>query len=259
MESRDRYFRRSQMSQGRAVRIAVAFARQAASIPAVRLCGACVDVLDVTGAGITLMSGKNIGPVCSSNERTEQLEDLQFSLGEGPCHDAYSVGRPVSEPDLRNMVADRWPNYAVPALAIGACGVFAFPLHVGSGRIGVLTLYQDQPGRLSVEQNEDSIIVAEVLAKTLLSIQGVKPEILVDELVDDGAHRAEVHQASGIVAIQLGIGVAEALMRIRAYAYAHEQRVAVVATEIVARRLKLDDDTLPDGSNEAPPENSPYL
>ena len=72
------------MSDRRAIRIAVAFARQAASVPAARLCGACVDVLHVAGAGITLMSGTNVGPVCSSNERTRLLENLQFSLGEGP-------------------------------------------------------------------------------------------------------------------------------------------------------------------------------
>ena len=231
------------MSAERATRIAVAFARQAAAMPPSRLCSACVDVLEVSGAGITLMSSRYSGPVCSSNEQTGLLEDLQFSLGEGPCRDAYTSGAPVSEPDLRNSLVVRWPNYTSPALAIGARGVFAFPLHAGVGRIGVLTLYQKDAGALSAEQMADSLVLASVLAATMLTVQSRNdPDVLADELTDDSSHRAEVHQATGVVAMQLGIDVSEALLRIRAHAFATERRIAAVADDIVARRLRLDDD-----------------
>ena len=231
------------MSDRRAIRIAVAFARQAASVPAARLCGACVDVLQVAGAGITLMSGTNVGPVCSSNDRTRLLENLQFSLGEGPCHDAFVTGLVVLAPNLSHVSGGRWPTYSAPALAIGASGVFAFPLHVGEGRIGVLTVYQNEPGDLSANQTEDCVILAEVLTETIMSMQRrTERDVLVDELNDESAHRAEVHQASGVIAIQLGVDVGAALARLRAFAFSNERSVESVADDILAHRLRLTDD-----------------
>jgi GAF domain/ANTAR domain len=227
----------------RALRIGVAFARQAAGTPAARLCRACVEILRVSGAGVTVMSGDNSGPVCASNARVGRLEDLQFALGEGPCHDAFASGQVVSEPDLGTGASTSWPLYRQPALELGACAVFAFPLTVGTTRIGVLTVYQDRVGALTDEQIADGLITADVLAETMASIQARStPPMLSGELSDLDAHRAEVHQASGIIAVQLGVSVAEALVRIRAHAYGSERPVAAVAQEIVAHRLTLDDD-----------------
>ncbi len=231
------------MSDDLAIRIGVAFARQATQAPAARLCSACVEILDVSGAGVTIMSGMHSGPVCSSDERMGRLEDLQFSLGEGPCRDAFDIGRPVTEPDLGQRDTGRWPNYTQPALILGARGVFAFPLNVGNARIGVLTLYQDAAGSLSDDQTADSLVVADVLAQTMMTIQArSRPPLLSIDLTDANAHRTEVHQASGRLAVQLNINVAEALMRIRAHAFVTDQSVADVAKKIVAHELWLDDD-----------------
>jgi len=52
--------------------------------------------------GISIMSGHNSGPVCSSSERVRQLEDLQFFLGEGPCHDAHVTDATITEPGIVN-------------------------------------------------------------------------------------------------------------------------------------------------------------
>ena len=109
--------------------------------------------------------------------------------------------------------------------------------------IGVLTLYQDTIGPLSGEQIADSVVIATVLAQTISSIQATStPPLLASELSDANAHRAEVHQASGMTAIQLQIDVVAALVRMRAHAFATDQSVAFVAQEIVAHRLRLSDD-----------------
>lgn len=237
------------MSDDRAVRVGVAFARQASAAPAARMCGACVEILEVSGAGVTIMSGTNSGPVCASDERMGRLEDLQFSLGEGPCRDAYNIGLPIIEPDLECPAPGRWPHYTPAALEIGARGVFAFPLNVGRTRVGVLTLYQDVPGPLTSGQTADSLVVAEVIARTMASIQSEsEPPLLAGELSDEHAHRAEVHQASGMTSVQLGISVTEALLRIRAHAYTTDQPVGSVAEQIVVRTLRLGDDRPNDGS-----------
>jgi hypothetical protein len=231
------------MTDDRAVRIGVAFAQPARPGQSGRLCLACVDILRVSGAGVTLMSGRNSGPVCSSNERVGRLEDLQFALGEGPCHDAFTTGLFVSEPDLGGCAPSIWPHYTRRAFDLGARAVFAVPFRLDKDPLGVLTLYQDTVGSLSDEQIADSVVVARVLALTISSIQATNgPPLLASELSDANAHRAEVHQASGMTAIQLRIDVNAALMRIRAHAYATDQSVASVAQEIVAHRLRLHDD-----------------
>jgi hypothetical protein len=49
-----------------------------------------------------------------------------------------------------------------------------------------------------------------------------------------------VHQASGMIAVQLGVGVGEALVRLRAYAFANDRRLTEVAADVVGRRLRFD-------------------
>ncbi len=224
-------------------RIAARFPPGAGTPPNDSLCATSAGILDVTGAGISIMSGRNSGPVCSSSERVRRLEDLQFSLGEGPCHDAYTTNTMVSEPDLANRRETNWLNYTPPALDLGVCAVFAFPLHIGVGTVGVFTVYDDSAGMLSDEQDADGREIARTLPALMNAIQArSNGPLLTGELSDTDAHRAEVHQASGITAVQLGIDVREALIRIRAHAYATGETVAHVSQEIVAHRLKLGDD-----------------
>jgi hypothetical protein len=231
------------MNIEQSVRIAVAFARQTATSPDTRLCSACVDVLDVTGAGITIMNGSGSGPVCVSSRRMAALEDLQFTIGEGPCHDAFRSGQPVHAPRLDQAASDRWPSFVDLANACGIGAVFAYPLCAIGAPIGVLTLYKDAAGDLTAAQQDDSVALAEVLTETVLSLQQEMPSgQLAAGLEGAVAYRAEIHQASGMVSIQLQIPVAEALVRIRAHAYANDRQLGAVASDIVGRRLRLVDD-----------------
>jgi hypothetical protein len=225
------------------IRIAVAFARETAKSPTSSLCAACIDVLGVTGAGITVMGGGQAGPLCVSNPRMAALEDSQYTLGEGPCQDAYAAGRPVHAPYLHQMKVARWPTFVGVAHAAGIGAAFAYPLSTKGARVGVLTLYQDDVGELSAAQNDDSIALSEVLTEMVLSLQDDSPVgVLAASLEDAVTYRAEIHQASGMVAIQLQVPVTQALLRIRAHAFSTNQSIAVVASEIVARRLRLADD-----------------
>ncbi len=189
------------------------------------------------------MSGRNSGPVCSSSERVRRLEDLQFSLGQGPCQDAYKTGVMVAEPDLANSARSNWPNYTPQALDLGACAVFAFPLRSMGDLMGVLTVYDNKFGMLTSEQAADGSVLAEILPGVMSAIQSKADHPgLAADLSDANAHRDVVHQASGMTAIQLGIHVHDALARVRAHAYSNNQTVAHVASEIVAHRLQLGED-----------------
>ena len=228
----------------RMTRVAVAFARAATTSDA-RWCGACVDVLKVSGAGITLMGGDHDGLVCVSNERMAALEELQFTTGEGPCRDAFAFGMPVAAPVLDAGASARWPAFVDLASATGIGAVFAYPLRARRSVVGVLTLYGDASGTLTPDQHEDSLAVSAVLAETMISLQAAAPHGDLAAGLDDAvAYRAQVHQATGMVSIRLRVSAFDALVRIRAYAFANNLSIEAVAADIVARRLRLVDDRI---------------
>ena len=221
----------------------MAFARAVAKAPQSGLCSACIEVVAVAGAGITVMGAGQSGPLCVSSPRMAVLEDLQFTMGVGPCQDAFHTGLPVLAPRFDRAAVARWPSFATQAREAGIGSVFAYPLATNGAKIGVLTLYQDGEGDLTAGQHDDSIMLADVLTETVLSLQDAAPEgVLAEGLEVAVAYRAEIHQAAGMVSIQLKVPIAEALMRIRAHAFASNQQIGVVAADIVARRLRLTDD-----------------
>jgi GAF domain-containing protein len=207
-----------------------------------RLCEVCADVSLMSGAGIMLMAGDvQQGSVCSSNDVSALIEELQYTLGEGPCVDAYHDDRPVLEPDLA-AATTRWLGFTPPAVAAGARAVFGFPLQLGGIRLGALNLYRDQPGPMDEEQYADSLVLASVAANAVLAMQAhASPGNLATQLEEGADFRFVVHQASGMVAVQLGVTVGEALVRLRAYAFGNSRLIAEVAEAVVARRLRLDD------------------
>jgi hypothetical protein len=210
------------------------------------MCKACVEVLAVAGAGITLMGGEQAGPLCVSSPAIGELEDAQFMNGAGPSPDAFRLRIPVFAPRFDTDHAAQWPSFVDLAHSRGILAAFAFPLSLAGATVGVLSLYQQERGDLSPAQHEDSAAMVEILTETLLSLQDAAPPgVLADGLEDAVLHRAEIHQASGMVASHLQIPVAEALVRIRAHAFAIAKPVRDVASDIVGRRLRLVDDRIP--------------
>ena len=207
-----------------------------------RLCRVSAEVTGVTGAGIMLMSGDiPHGSLCTTDEVSAVIEQLQYDLGEGPCVDAYQLGRPVLEPDLADPAVPRWLAFTGPAVAAGARAVFGFPLHVGAARLGALNLYSDRAGSLGREQHADALVMAEVAAEAVLLLQANAPAGLVAAELEAGADfQLVVHQAAGMVSVQLGISVGQALVRLRAYAFGNDRPLADVARDVVARALRFD-------------------
>ena len=194
----------------------------------------------MTGAGIMLMSGDvPRGSLCTTNGVSDLIEQLQFSLGEGPCIDAYKRDRPILEPDLADPEVARWPAFRGPVVDAGVRGVFGFPLRVGAIRLGALNLYSDRPGILTFDQHADALVMADVVAQSVLGLQGNAPlGLLAAELEAGADFQYVVHQASGMVAAQLEISVAHALIRLRGHAFGNGLPLAEVAGDVVARRLR---------------------
>ncbi|MEH1123143.1 GAF domain-containing protein [Micromonospora sp. CPCC 206061] len=209
-----------------------------------RLCAAATRALAVSGAGVTLMAEDGVrGLVTASDPATERIEDVQFVLGEGPCIDAFEARRPVLVPDLADGALSRWPVYTPTIHDSGVRAVFAFPLQVGAGRLGVLDLFRTRPGPLTAEDLAQALVFADVAVGTLLDGQErAGAGAAADGLVEAMDSRAELFQAQGMVMVQLGVPLIAALARLRAYAYAENRPLAEVARDVVARRLRFDRD-----------------
>lgn len=207
-----------------------------------RLCEVCAEATGTTGAGIMLMSGDiPRGSVCTTDDVSDLIEQLQYDLGEGPCVDAYQNDRPVLEPDLARPRTPRWPAFTGPAVDAGARAVFGFPLRVGAVRLGALNLYCGQPGPLTDDQHADALVMADIVAQAVLALQAAAPGgQLAGELEAVADFHYVVHQATGMVAAQLETNVAQALIRLRAHAFGNERTLAAVAADVVARKLRFD-------------------
>ena len=207
-------------------------------------------------SGAWLAAARNGEPdfvMCVTDLVSEQLPELQLTLGEGPCHDVLASAAPVLAGDLGDEeYSRRWPAFTPAARQLGAGAVFTFPLIVGAIRAGVLGLYRGSAGPLSDRQLGDLLILADVATVMLLGGADGHGENqdgagLDGQAPDLALHRAEIDQATGMLTVQLGVSPAEAFVRLRAYAYSQDRRLAEVAGDIVARRLRLRRDPGQDG------------
>lgn len=240
-----------------------------------------MTAVEVTGAWLSAAPGHLIRVTDGVSER---LAELQLTLGEGPSLDVTDSGGPVLASDLAaREYGRRWPAFAPAAVTAGAAAIFVFPLQIGAIRAGVLGLYRDQPGSLSTFQLGDALTFAD--AATMLMLDVFDGQVLdgsglvLDDsgLVLDGSgpvraargaglaaglgpggqasdltlHRAEIDQATGMLTEQLGVGIADAFVRLRAYAYAHDLPLTDVARDIIARRLRMSPSSGPSQDGDA--------
>lgn len=207
-----------------------------------RVCEVCAEVTGVSGSGIMFMAGDVArGSLYATDDISTTIEELQFSLGEGPCVDAYNEDQPVSEPNLSDPTVRRWPAFTDGSIEAGARSVFCFPLHVGAVRLGTLDLYRTTTGSLTDDQYADALAMADIATRTVLVLQAEAPPGQLATSLEAGADlQLLVHQASGMVAAQLGITVGQALVCLKAKAFGTEHPLEQVVAAVIARTLRFD-------------------
>jgi hypothetical protein len=214
---------------------------------------ACADSLAAAGAALAMArNGTSREPLLVSSAIAEELEELQFLLGQGPSMDAVAGRGPVLVADLAGHDAyQRWPVFAPAAVERGIRAMFAFPVAAGAALVGVLDAYRPGPGLLGRRELGDALAFADaILLLALDSRGGITPgpgDLLDTEL---SARRSHVHQATGMVAAQLEVSVTDALAALRAYAFTHGRRLGDVAADVLGRRIRLSPDA--DGDSARP-------
>jgi hypothetical protein len=208
-----------------------------------------VDELVMSGAVVSLMTTSAAEPgqlgaiAAASSGGVRRVEELEFSLGEGPGMDAFLTSRPVLTANLERAIG-RWPGYAPAACAAGSRAVFAFPMHVGAARFGVLSLHMSRPRSLTAPEIATCLMVTELATDIVLDGSAPAADRGAPELSWlEGDHmRDQIYQAQGMVMVQLGVSLPEALARMRAHAVATDQPLADLALDVLGGRAHLSSD-----------------
>jgi hypothetical protein len=206
-----------------------------------RICGLCTDALAVTGAGISMITDSgHRGVVCATDDTAAWIEELQVTLGQGPCVDAAASGAPVLVPDLEagdGLALARWPAFLDSAYSAGVRAVFAFPLRIGAIGVGAIDLYRDSTGELTSGQLGAALMAADAAAISLLHLGGGAGDQFADDPDARASFGLEVHQATGMVQVQLGLSAEAAFLALRARAYSSGARLSEVARDVIDRRV----------------------
>lgn len=207
---------------------------------AAHVCHACVSLLPVDGASLSVMLGTgHRESLYATDAVMRKVEAVQYTLGEGPCYEAFQTGNPVLVPDLERDGGHSWPAFAaeMPAGTIGA--IFALPLRRGAARFGAIDLYRREPGWLTTADLEVALRIADVATSALLAASAKGPAVDISDawVVDFTRARAVVHQATGIVVAHYAIPAVQALARLRGYSFASGRLLDDVAADLVSRRL----------------------
>lgn len=202
-----------------------------------RLCAPFLEQLPVTGVSISVFdrAGRQ-STICASDATAARLDELQFELGEGPHWDALHGTRPVLVADITE--GGRWPVFSTAAAELPVGALFAFPMVMGAVTVGVVDLYRSPTGEI------DARDVARAIALTHRVTRPAVQQALVSAEQDihtespaAPAMRREVHQATGMILVQLNTNATEAFFLLRAHAFASGRSVQDVAHDVVARRL----------------------
>ncbi|WP_143021402.1 ANTAR domain-containing protein [Prauserella marina] len=130
--------------------------------------------------------------------------------------------------------------FAPAAAQHGTSAMFSFPVGVGAAQVGVLNVYRATTGELTAGELNDAYALADLALLLVLDHRGgITVGSGVGGADNDAVLRnVEVHQAAGMVSVQLGIPVVEALLRLRAHAFADNVRLTDLARAVVQRKLR---------------------
>ena len=218
-------------------------------VAADRLCEACVDLLEIDGASISLVDhGAMQGTFGSSGELSRTLDELQFTFGSGPCLDSVAEGRAIFVDDLDHAAENRWPSLAGAMIERGIRAVYALPVAVAHVPVGALDLYRHSSGPLNGDSLTGGLWAAELASVPLLGL--MTADVNWESAAEGGSgweqlaslERVEVYQATGFIVEALGVSAADALVRLRAHAITHGHTASEVAYQILDRRLDVSSD-----------------
>lgn len=205
-------------------------------------CAPFVGSLPISGASVTVISLSGTPVTLGSSDATAaRIDELQFELGEGPQWSVSRTGELEMIPDLSSAALDDWPMFrsALGELPVGA--LYSVPMRMGAVTVGVATLYCMVAVHLTSAQQATALAIASALAGAAVdqALRSAKQES--DDRGTPVALRREVHQATGMLLVQLSTTATIAYARLQAYAFANGRSIHSVAGDVVTGVVSLDE------------------
>lgn len=231
----------AEVVHGRRLQLLETMAAEPTGPETLRLCTAITRLVGAAGAGLSVAVDRHTVEPGAATPRGAELAALEFALGEGPATSAHRDGILVELSDTSRDAS--WPAFSAAAATLGIGSVVAIPLRRGSVRLGALTLGWSDAAAHTDEELALALTAARLGVDLVLADQQPSTSGELDLLLADGpAHTAPIHQASGMVAAQLGVSVGTALVLLRARAFADGCTLTQLATDVIAHRIRLSDD-----------------
>lgn len=200
----------------------------------------CVEVLDVSAAGLMLVApGGDLRVMASSSEAMRLLELFELQAEEGPCLDCHRSGRPVVNHDLAT-VDGLWPRFAPEALKAGFRSVQALPMRLRGTVIGALNLFRVAGGAMDDADAFVAQAFADVATIALLQHRAaLEVQVVNDQLNLALNSRIVIEQAKGVLGERAEIDMEQAFIMLRTYARSHNRRLVDVARDVIDAKLAM--------------------
>jgi hypothetical protein len=210
---------------------------------------------DVDGGAVALLSSAGVRAIVHATDETAaKLETTQIDLAEGPCVDAGTGPSPVLISDLRDAregVVERWPFFLPQVESLGIRSVFAFPVRIGSVILGTLALYRARAGGLADRELSTALRAVEETGAAIVDLGGPTeggqlghPDAGGLDAGVLGRSAASVHQATGMVMVQSGCTIDEAMAQLRASAFAEGVSLISLSADVVSGRRRFTKEPL---------------
>ena len=185
------------------------------------------------GAGVAMLEENHPETVCVSDPFVQQVDDIQYRVGEGPCITAAAEGRTVRSGSLETDPA--WPQFGARVRRLGVHSVVSLPLVLVSGEVvGALNVYARPPDVFT----DDATRLGEAFALAAAVAVSNARELMQARRLSQNlraalSSRAAIDQAIGIIMSRRGGSADDAFDVLRELSQAQNVKLTTVAERFV--------------------------
>ncbi|HET9561888.1 MAG TPA: GAF and ANTAR domain-containing protein, partial [Propionibacteriaceae bacterium] len=189
------------------------------------------------GAGLTLLEENRSDTIVSTADFVARIDDIQYSLGQGPCVSAVANRQIVLSGSLGGD--RRWPQFGSRVARLGVHSVVSLPLITDEGVVGAMNVYAHDKNAFTADAGRLGELFAVPAAIAVQNAQVLaQTKRLASQLQAALSSRGVIERALGIMMSRSGGTEAEALDRLRTLSQNQHEKLPAVAQSIVQEAVR---------------------